>query len=69
MDSASHLVRFRVADVFAPPAPDLMASLYADRVLEGEVVSTATHREMGVCVVVKIDGCDEPVIVAMESLL
>ncbi|MEO8181735.1 MAG: hypothetical protein ABI895_23125 [Deltaproteobacteria bacterium] len=68
MSGPGERVRFRIGDVFAPPAEDLLAALFADRILEGEIVSNASHDAFGPCAVVKVREFDHLVIISTQDL-
>ena len=69
MDGSGKRVRFRIGDVFTPLAEDLLAALFADQILEGEIVSNASHDAFGPCAVVKLREFDHLVVIATQDLL
>jgi hypothetical protein len=62
-------VRFRLRDARVPPAHELVAALWGDQVLEGQVVGQSRAEGDDVCVVVRLSGLDQLVVVSLEKLL
>jgi hypothetical protein len=62
-------VRFRLRDVCVPPASELLAALWGDHVLEGQIVARSRTDGDADCVVVKVPGMDQMVVVSSADLL
>jgi hypothetical protein len=62
-------VRFRLRDVYLPPANELLAALCGDRVLQGEVVARSRSEGDAACVVVKVEGLEQLLVVSADNLL
>lgn len=69
MGSAGEVVRFRIGDIFAPPAEDVLDLLFGNRMLEGRVIGSTVHNQGGACVLVRVAGLNHPVIVPLCSLV
>jgi hypothetical protein len=61
-------VRFRVGNVFQPPAPELMELLFGDRLLEGAVVARSRGDD-GDFVVVQVEGLAPLLVVSANNLI
>jgi hypothetical protein len=62
-------VRFRLRDVCLPPPHELLDALWGDHVLEGEIVARSRTAGDVDCVVVKVPGMDQMVVVSVADLL
>jgi hypothetical protein len=62
-------VRFRLRHVQVPPATELLATLWGDEVLEGQVVAHSRAEGNERCVVVKVPGLDQLIVVLTTDLL
>jgi hypothetical protein len=62
-------VRFRLRDARVPPAHELMVALWGDHVLEGQVVGHSRAEGDDTCVVVRLSGLDQLVVVSLGKLL
>lgn len=69
MDACDDRVRFRIGDVFAPPAEEVLDSLFGGRILAGRIVGETMHDEGIPCVVVAIEGLVDAVIVPRHCLI
>jgi hypothetical protein len=62
-------VRFRLRDARLPPAHELLVALWGDHVLEGQVVGSSRAEGDQTCVVIRLSGLDQLVVVSREKLL
>ena len=69
MGPTGDVVRFRIRDIFAPTAEEVLDLLFGDRMLEGQVVGTTMHNQDGPCALVRVAGLLHPVIVPRGSLV
>jgi hypothetical protein len=63
------VVRFRLRDACVPPANELLAALWGDHVLEGQIVGRSRTSADGDFVVVKVRGMEQLVVVSIGLLL
>ena len=68
-DLSPQPVRFRLCDARLPPPHELMALLLSDHVMTGEVVGRSRGVGEDSCVVVRIAGLDQMVVVSEQNLL
>ena len=66
---AEPAARFRLRDVCVPPPHELLAQLWGDHILEGEIVARSRTDGDVDCVVVKVPGMDQMVVVSVADLL
>lgn len=64
------LASFRIRDAYHPPAPELLAKLFGDVILQGRVAASSQNGEPGGgFVVLEVDGCDCAVIVPASTVI
>ena len=62
-------VSFRLRDVVLPPAHELLATVCGDRELCGQVIARSRGEGDEPCVIVKVPGLEQLVVVSAQKLL
>jgi hypothetical protein len=68
-DLKNHWVRFKLRDVFVPPAETILEQLHAGDVLQGRVVGTTRRGvEQDIYVVIDVQGLKTAVVVPLAQV-